>query len=556
MSTQQDNLDTRLRHAWRITQRYWALRALTGAVVCAVALVFLCLLLDWGLNLKPAPRLVLLGAGGVALIAAVATLLAGRLRRYSPLRQALREEADNPELDGLLVAYCQLDEENPEGGMSPELIGVTKRRAVDRSRDLQFARGFQLSSLRRNAALSLAAVAMLVGAVVWSPGVFSAFARRMLTPYAAVAYPTNTELEALSKDLLVRKFEPATVAARASGEVPEQGELRVRPAGGDWRTITVSRSEANEFSHLFPSVNRDFEYQFKVGDARTALHRATAVPPPGIVDATVVLNYPAYTGAPAERLDKLNVEVPEGTVIEWRLELDRAVTAAELVTADDKTVAAAVSGKGRSVQASLAANASLSYRCRFAWQLGGRRHNDESAKHFIQVIPDIVPRVVLEYPLSSGKATLAKQLQIEFSAFDDYAVAGAHLVYALNDGEEKTRELDVTPGANVKHRVELDPNELIPDLKEGDILSCRIEVADNRDVAGGPQVASSRVVRLQFVSDAEYLADVLERRGRFLGQLRPIYKQEREAYGNLTRLAAAAAKGRDEAATAEENRQQ
>lgn len=556
MSEHDNNLDAKLRRAWRTAQRYWVLRALAYTVACGVALVFLDLLLDWGLDLAPALRLILLGASAAALIAVPTVLLAGRLRRYHPLRQALREETDNPDLEGLLVAYCQLDETNPEGGVSPDMIRAAKRRAVQQTQDRQFARGFELSNVQKPAALGLIALAILVTGVIVNPGIFSALARRMLTPYAAVAYPTNTDLEAISKDVLVRKFEPVTVVARAAGEVPADGELRIRPTGDDWRTIRIGRSETNEFSHVFPSVSRDFEYQFKVGDAKTNTYRAQVVPPPRIDDATVVLNYPAYTGQPPETVTKLNVEVPEGTVIEWQLELDRPVTAAELATADGKTVGATLQEDGLSVHASLTANASLSYRYRFAWQLGGRQHNDESARHFIQVIPDIVPRVVMDYPLSSGKATLSKQLEIEFSAFDDHSVSEARLVYALNDGKEKTRALALTPGKTVKHRVELDPNELISDLKVGDILSCRIDVADNRDVAGGPQHASSRVVRLQFVSDAEYLADVLERRGRFLGQLRPIYEQEREAYGNLTRLAAAAARDRAGSATAEENEQQ
>lgn len=556
MSDDRDMLVRQLRERWRKSQRLVQARGAAQLLLILVALVFIDLALDWSLNLPPDARVMLLLANLAVLGVALYTQLIRQLRRFNPLHQALREETEHPDLQSLFTAYLQLDEAEAPDRVSADLIRTAKRHATERARQHTFGQSLRFQTLRKVLAAGGGALAILLVAAVILPGVFGALAQRMFVPYGNARYPSDTHLAVVTGDVTVRQYDPVTAVARASGEVPDGGVIRVRPENGRWERIEITGKADSTFGHEFASVTESFDYRFDIGDARSRVHRVTVVPPPRIADASVELDYPDYTRMSAETVGKLNVEAPEGTRVRWDLTLDRAVEAATLETADGRSVPVELGEDGRTLRASLKADASLAYRYRFEWTLRDQRYKNQSARHFIQVIPDGPPRVAINHPRSSGKATLAKRMAIEFTAGDDHAIAATRLVYALNDSAEQTRELDLAAenndvegeapgGGQREHRVELDPKQLIPDLREGDILSYRIEVADNRAVADGPQRASSRVLRLQFVSEEEYLEDVVARRSRFLGQLKPIYQQEREAYGNLLNLADPASAGED-----------
>lgn len=551
MTDESNILLQQLRNRWRKSQKQALIRGFCELVAVAVLLIFVALALDWSINLAPDARIGLMLAILVVIAVVVYLRLLRRLRPFNPLHEALREEAENPGLESLFVSYLQLDKDEAGDRVSAGMIDMVKRQALDRAREHVFARTIRFEQLRKILAVGGGAVVALLIAVVILPGVFGTLAHRMLVPYSMARYPSDTRLATVSGDLTVRQYDSVTTVVEAGGVVPDRGEVLARPDGGRWERIRIERAEGDRFRHEFVSVTDSFDYRFDVGDARSRVHRVNVVPPPQIVDASVTLNYPGYTKLAAETMSKLNVEAPEGTTVSWELTLDRPIERAALVRPDGEPIPAELSADGRTIRAELKAEASLSYRYRFDWMLEGRPQQNETARHFIQVIPDVAPRVAISYPRSSGKATLAKRLTIEFTAADDYAISEAKLIYALNDGAEQTRELDIaTEAAGVesldaaedqqvdpRRVVELDPTQLVPDLREGDMLSYRIEVADNRSVASGPQQARSRVLRLQFVSEQEYMADLVERRSRLLSQLEPVYKQERAAQSNLINLA-------------------
>ncbi len=536
MSEKTEKLDRELRRAWFKWQSFVLSRGLALTVGWLVLIALVELGIDWTLDLPVSVRVALLGVNIVAFFAIAYTHLIRHMKSYDPLRQALREESEHTDLENLLVAYCQLGEEDASAGMSEDLIRAAKRRAEQELGALRFGSSVRFADLWLPVTFCVCVLALSATGISLRPGIFDAFAHRMFVPGSSIAYPTRTHVAVTGGDMRVRRYGTATATAHVSGEVPDRGQICVRPAGSNWRRIDVTRSGESEFTHTFQNVSRSFDYRFEVGDDESAIHRVTAVPPPHIERAKVRLKYPNYTGLEAEDVSDLNVEVPEGTAIEWELEFDRPVTGAKIVPAEGDPVSARIGQQDRRVRASLTADASLAYRCRFRWTLNGEAQVDETERHFIQVIPDVAPRVTIKYPRHSGKATLKKSLEVVFSATDDHGISDAYLIHALNDGREKSLKLSNGEDDARERSITVVPAELVPDLEKGDVLSYRIEVEDNREGDDGPQRSSSRVMRLQFVSREEYLKDVRERRRRYIGRLRPVYHQERKAYSNMTDL--------------------
>ncbi len=169
-------------------------------------------------------------------------------------------------------------------------------------------------------------------------------------------------------------------------------------------------------------------------------------------------------------------------------------------------------------------------------------------RYFVRVIPDAAPRVELLEPTGDEKATVLKTLNLVFRATDDYGLSEAWIVYSVNGGKERRQPIGT---------LESNPRESngsaawslrksIPELKEGDLVSYAIEVADNRGdtllqgvptgngsaaLAAGEMRnrARSSTRRVAVVSPSEYLRFVNDETKRLLAKIKSCQGEEKEA---------------------------
>jgi hypothetical protein len=178
--------------------------------------------------------------------------------------------------------------------------------------------------------------------------------------------------------------------------------------------------------------------------------------------------------------------------------------------------------------------ASRSYQIGFKWRLGSRDYNEPGVRYYIQVIPDSNPQISLVQPAEDGKATLKKVVNLAYTARDDYGLGKAAIVFSVNDGAERRQELGaMTNSTHAEATYAWAVTEKFPGLKEGDLLTFAIEVTDNRPGEVGKNRSLSR--RIQFVSEKNYLEYILSRQRKNLGQLRPIYLQQKDAVQELSK---------------------
>ena len=530
MSMTSADLHHRFRAVWRKETTLHLLRGACHVAAWGVVLLFVTLGLDWWLDLPSYVRI-----GALAGVLGVLVGLACRrgirhVRRYDPLRTALRLGAEHPPMDSLLVAYVELHEDRPPRGISAPLIAAARGEAVRRAGPLPFEDGVRLSSLRRIAAVSVVALLALLGFGVARWPVLGVFVRRMVAPFADVGYPTRTTIEGFSGDLVVKRFDPVEVYARVGGELPENGRLYVRMKGLGWERIDLSRTGKGTFRHLIGPVRSDFEYYFRLGDAKSRRASVAVAYPPRIVRSRIDLEYPRYTRLGPQQAETFNLKLPEGTKIGWHLQLDRPVEAVEVATEDRGARQMELAEGATVARLALPAAASTSYRFRFRWRLRDRRYVHEGARHFIRVIPDQPPAVDLLFPAEDEKATLRKTLAISFVGRDDYGLSRAWIVYSLNDASERKHPLALLGGdRSAMREASWTPTDTLPDLKVGDMVTYAIEVSDDCSGPQGPQLGRSRSRRVQFVSQTDYLAYVQELYRKYLGQVRPLYLRERDS---------------------------
>lgn len=530
-------IETRLRQLWRTYTTRLLTRGTGWLVAACVGVIFFDLLLDWNLELASGWRVALLLAN-LALLAGVSYRgLIRVLPRFDPVAEALRVERAEPALNGLLLSGVQFaDEAAYPASVSRELMRAVRRQAETRVATLNVHAVARRVALRAAVLSGLVALLAFVSFAAWRGAHLRVLAQRMFNPASQVPYPTNTMVDVLSGDLTVRSGAAVTLTAQARGVIPPQGKLLVRFGALGWESLPVTRDAASgQFRYELPRVSDTVDYYFRLGDGRSARHRVRVVRAPRVAAARVALTYPAYTKLAAQEIDTLNFKVPEGTQVTWHLKFSESVAGAELLLDGAEPVALQLAAGGREASLQMPAAASRSYQVALRWKLGSREYVEPGPRHYMQVVPDADPQVTLVQPSEDGKATLKKVIHLAFNARDDYALGAATIVFSVNDSAELRHPLGkLGDAAQVDKETAWPVTQQFPGLKVGDMLTFAVEVTDSRP--GQPGRARSLSRRVQFVTDADYLASVLARQRKTLGQLRPLYIQEKEAVKALEKL--------------------
>jgi hypothetical protein len=532
------SIETRLRQLWRTYTTRLVVRGIGWLLTVLVALIFVDLLLDWTLDLAGKWRLTLL-LGNMGVLGWIGYQYLFRLLpRFDTIDEALRVERVQPDLNGLLISSLQFQDEAAYGPqISRDLMRAVRQQAEARVATMDFRAAAQRLVLRAALLSGGIALALLIGFGAWRGEMLAVLAQRMINPGSRLLYPTLTTIEVLSGDIVTRRGEPVTLSARATGVVPTQGRLLVRYGALSWETVplTADAAKPGHFEYLLPNTNDDIEYYFRAGDGRSSRYRVSVMRPPQVAAGRVKLTYPAYTKMAAQEVETLNLKVPEGTQVYWDLKFSERVEAADLMLEGAEPAPMKLADKGRAAALQLPAQASRAYQVRFRWRLGEREYVEPGARYYMQVIPDADPQVTLLQPVEDAKATLKKVINLAYSARDDYGLNEATIVFSVNDGAELRHKLGALDNkSQVEKEFTWPVTQQFPGLQVGDMLTFAIEVTDSRPGQAGKNRSLSR--RVQFVTDADYLAFVLARQRKTLGQLRPLYIQEKEAVKELEKL--------------------
>ena len=548
----------RLHHAWGRQRRFVHTRGFYRALLTAAALMAVSFLMDWGLKLPGRPRAILLVINMLVLAGAGYFGWLRYLRSYDPVRVALQVEGLYPQLQSLLVSYVQLRAGGPAmHGMSAALVAAMGRQAEEQIRPLDFGKIVRFRTLWLAAVYSVAVVLVIAGAALWQPTVLGIFARRILNPVSAATYPTRTLITSVSGDLTVREGRTVVLRATAGGEVPERGLLVILQADAEPETVRLTgvsattagatttgatTTAARQFSYRIDEAYRSFTYWFRLGDAESRECRVRVIPPPQ-VDVRLTVTYPPYINRTPKETGVLGLELVKGSRIDWYVKSDRPLAAAELVRDKDKPMSMNLAADGRSGTMFMVPGKSFSYG--FRWRDKEHRYVYAPAiRYGIQIVPDRRPTVTLLTPTRDEKATARKELDIAFTARDDYGLKTARIVYAIQrppatkPGDEEVKEIQAFARQPRQARAALrwSVGEAIADLRPGDVVHYAVEVLDNRDGPAAAGAGRSQTRRLTVVSAEEYLRMVMERRKQLVEKIKALHGEEQQAGEEVSKL--------------------
>lgn len=312
----------------RLESRLFAVLLLYGAGLAAAALAGLLAalyLLDRVFDPPVAVRLVLEAAAAVFLALVAWRCLWRPLRRRPEARDlAALWERSHPGLRDRLATAVELPQ--APAGTSAALLEMVAADAEGAATGLDPRRAVPAGRARRRALAGAGALGVLAGLAVLAPAEAGIFLQRLLG--RDVAWPHDTALVLLaphqeggeppalvslgseSYRAQAARGSVITVRVRAQGVVPDRalalglGPARpMRPVGD------------GEFVLRLPPLQETLKLSFRAGDDDDGLPRLELVPgsAPVLVDWSVQVEPPAYTGYPAETSTMNEFHVPQGT---------------------------------------------------------------------------------------------------------------------------------------------------------------------------------------------------------------------------------------------------
>lgn len=536
MSNASDNsLDQCLRAVWQRTQRRHASGALLAFARWFVPLFLGIILID-RFTYMPGWLRALVALALLAVALRQAWRHGGSLlQRFDPMRVAQQVEHAKGGMDSLLVTALQFQQSGATPGTSEAMWALAQTKAGEAARHIAPKEVVSMNALQRPLRIALGVAALLVLLAILKGPFLAAGFGRLFTPWLAIAYPTNTQIEMGTGDLVIQEGMPATIEIRLSGkEVPASAELALRTGDGrprelDLEVVKDATTNQGVATYQITAASRDFTYRVEAGDARSEWRQVRVIAAPRMAKVELELDFPDYMDRPNETVEALTLTVPEETGVRWKLTLDTPIREAKLHRDDAADLPLEVGADGRTLTLSEVASASRGYS--FSWVEANHGFHFTSPRYFLQVASDQVPRVELTAPIANVNALLGRSLQLAIRAQDDHGIGSTNIVYRVNRTPEKTIALP-NPALNGQgeQALDWDYRKELPDLQIGDSVSFLVEVADKYPGEGGAHRVRSETRRITFLSREDYLAEINKQMERLLGRVRTLYRQQRAAH--------------------------
>lgn len=527
-----------------------------GAIVAVV---------DAVVELPPLVRAVLAGMAVVA--AGLAAWWNGwrALGDVSTLMAARWLEMRSPEL-GERVSTCISAPQSAASATMRLLLAEETARLFRATRPIGWFPGWRLATLIMIAATGIAVVTL---ANVWGRSGIERQLVRLVSPWSNSGWGVAGDVRSASGDLIVAKGTPFEVAAdyRAwpwSPKLPSSIQLMGRDSDGDaiHAVLAADPESPGRFLGTVPGLRRDARFRLVAPGAASPWQHIEVGDPPELTRLTWIVDPPAYTGLPAQRLTSPagEIEVAAGSrlsmelawnlpvasgKVEW-MEVDSQASGGTRKSANEEWVEARVNeealapkpvdetnlgaadseAKPRDPQAAPAAakirplelatdgrsgrfsleverDARVAYHWSNARGLPGRTSDGSLS---VVAKPDLPPEVHLAGDVPAGAVSPDETIEFTWNASDDYGLSQATLELEIEGRGKEQRPLTLSDddGRTAAGRVSVALADLR--LKTGDRATFQFVAVDNRE-RPGPQQSKSDPISIAIDESAQSMAE-------------------------------------------------
>ncbi len=432
------------------------------------------------------------------------------LGRARPTEVAMNIEKAYPDIEEALSTSIEYgaDPEKAKRLSSPALVEALVEDTHLRTRNVDFERTVDWRFPRRLATSVLIVLAVLAVAAASYPHLFGKTFLRLLNPLGATPPPTFTVIDNVEPgDVEIARGDPVEIEIDLAGSVPEDARVMLSIPSeiggaddpGEARVEEMARGdEPGKFHFRMAKVAEDMTYRIAAGDAESRPYEVIVYEEPRVLDVSLLLEYPEYTGLePKEISDGLGeISALRGTRVTVRARLNKPVVSGRLrkgsgdvegeIFTGDEDPDADPSEKGPRLEAAFTVTEDDWYSVRLVDERG--RGNDSASKYTITAQPDRAPRVRIVTPGKEVMAFRNQPVEITIEADDDYGVKEIGIYHTLGGDEGKlVFKKFGGPGvrdADEKHSLQLG----FKAFKGGEIIQYYAYAKDS-DTVDGPKEA-------------------------------------------------------------------
>ncbi len=470
-------------------------RLATVAVIGLLTLLLamsLAMLVDWSLTLfDPFWRSLLTGTALLTVGVSIATaggVLWRRGRRLAAVAQDIDRAIPRIEERWWTVAELAAAPLDQQRNVHTGMMSRLSRESAKWETHVSPEEVVSLRGLLHTVLAVCAVVLLLLTAFVVDWQQSSVLVKRFWAPTANIS---ATQLEVPESDLVTARGEPLLLDVHQQGRLAEEATLVVRAEADlseEKTLLSASGPDEDRFVHRIKSADESFRFRLRAGDGQSRWVGVTVADRPELAAARFRAVPPEYTGRDPVDLNELpgRIKIVEGSRLEVAL-LPRAdVDSVKLKLADDhvETLAAGADGWHR-FRTTL--NDDLTMTALLTETHGLQNKRPPVCR--IEVYRDQPPAVDVASPTDDMAARPDDEIEIDFTASDDFGIAKAELVIYEDpkEGADGVRELQIIDiplgeqdgATTVNQSVPLDLSQF--NLEDGQSISYAVRVYDTRE---------------------------------------------------------------------------
>ena len=306
--------------------------------------------------------------------------------------------------------------------------------------------------------------------LLW-PTVLSEGTERLVNYSEEFTSPPPFSIHLNTDSLTVRKGEDFTINMKTQGDIAPD-EMKIVFASNSFYMEKVS---AREFKYTFRNLNNPISLHAESGDISSPIFEINVLPAPVILDFTIDVDAPAYTGVADKQYSNTgDLSFPYGSKIEWRFNTDN-INAVNMLIYDSLSLPAMRTGKSFSIRKQILRSSS------YQIQVENEYFSDKDKLTYnLNVIPDLYPAISVEFIQDSTNLSI-----YYFSGIidDDYGFTNLAFNYKPDSDTDSVHSLPISISKNVNAQTfyfAYDFSELASFNK----VSYYFEVGDNDGING------------------------------------------------------------------------
>ena len=197
---------------------------------------------------------------------------------------------------------------------SNELILASVEQRISKLKPIPFVNAINIKANYKLFRYMAVAVGLVILIFVFSPSVISEGSERIIKYNKEYVKPAPFKFILQNDSLYVEKGKDYKLMLSVEGEYVPQ-DVYLSYSGN---TFLMKKIDNSNYEYGFRNINNSFDFYFKASDVLSQKYKLNVLPSPTIINFTVDIDVPAYTGENDRIIENIgDITIPQGSKVKW-----------------------------------------------------------------------------------------------------------------------------------------------------------------------------------------------------------------------------------------------